>query len=47
MLLMYVCEVGSVECGECSVGADGGRRGGIKAAADSDFTYNHIICCTT
>ena len=44
MLLLYVCEVGSSEGGECSVGADGGRRRGITTTADGNLTYNNVIC---
>jgi len=46
ILLFNVCEGGGVECGERTMGADGGRRGGIKTTADSNFTHYHFIACT-
>jgi len=45
-MLLHIFVVSCVQCGECIVGADGGGCGGIKAAADSNFTHHHIICCT-
>jgi len=44
-MLLNVYEVGSVKCGECTMGANGGGRGGIKTTADSNSTYYHIISC--
>jgi len=42
-----VCEVGSIKCGECFVGTDGGGCGGITTTADSNFAHHYVICRTT